>query len=65
MKDKINTLFDCIKNLCNSDLERIINFVMGIVSVNQSLADRPQCPYCQSSKVIKYGHANGKAFLLS
>lgn len=60
MKDKINTLFDCIKNLCNSDLERIINFVMGIVSVNQSLADRPQCPYCQSSKVIKYGHANGK-----
>ena len=29
MKDKINTLFDCIKNLCNSDLERIINFVMN------------------------------------
>lgn len=37
MKDKINTLFDCIKNLCNSDLERIINFVMGIVSVDQNL----------------------------
>ena len=29
MKDKINTLFDCIKNLCNSDLERIINFGNG------------------------------------
>ena len=37
MKDKINMLFDCIKNLCDSDLERIINFVMGIVSVDQNL----------------------------
>lgn len=60
MNEKIKTLFDCIKNLCESDLDRIINFVLGIVSVNQQLTDRPGCPYCASSRVIKYGHKNGK-----
>ncbi len=30
MKDKINTLFDCIRNVRDSDLERIINFIMDI-----------------------------------
>lgn len=60
MKDKMKTLFDYIKNVCESDLDRIINFVIGIISVSQHLSDRPNCPYCHSSKVIKYGHANGK-----
>lgn len=60
MKNKMNTLFDYIRTVCDSDLERIINFVMGIISANQHLFDRPKCPYCQSSKIIKYGHANGK-----
>ncbi len=60
MNEKIKTLFECIKNLCESDLDRIISFVFGIVSVNQQLADRPGCPYCVSSRVIKYGHKDGK-----
>ncbi len=60
MNEKIKTLFECIKNLCESDLDRIINFVLGIVSVNQQPADRPDCPYCGRGHVIKYGHSDAK-----
>lgn len=35
MKNKIDTLFDYIKTLSESDLDLIIKFVLGIVSVNQ------------------------------
>ena len=34
MKNKINTLFDCIRNVCDSNLERIINFLTDIISDN-------------------------------
>ncbi len=60
MEEKIKTLFGYIKNLCESDLNRIISFVIGIVSVNQQLTDRPNCPYCTGSRVIKYGRKDGK-----
>ncbi len=60
MKNKIDTLFDYIRNLCESDIERIISFVLDIVSANQHLSGRPECPYCQNPRIIKYGHANGK-----
>ena len=60
MKDKIETLFDYIKNLCESDLDRIISFVLGIVSIHQPSPEKPDCPYCGSSRVIKFGHRNGK-----
>ena len=59
MKDKIVTLFDCIKTLCESDIERIISFVLGIVSANQQ-PDRPACPHCGHAHVIKYGHTKEK-----
>jgi len=57
MKNKMNTLFDYIRTVCDSDLDRILNFAKGILSANQNLSARPKCPYCQSSKIIKYGHA--------
>ncbi len=60
MEEKIKTLFDYVKNLCESDLDRIICFVLGIVSASQQSADRPCCPHCNSSHVIKYGHKDGK-----
>lgn len=60
MNNKIATLFDCIKTLCESDIERIINFVLGIVSANQQLPDRPACPHCGHTHVIKYGHTKEK-----
>ena len=60
MKDKIKTLFDHIISLPDPDLDRIISFVLGIVSVNQQPKERPQCPYCGDSNVIKYGHRKGK-----
>lgn len=60
MKDKIETLFDYMKSLCESDLDRIISFVMGIVSTNGQLKEKPNCPYCGNSHVIKYGHRKGK-----
>ncbi len=64
MKDKIETLFDYIKNLCESDLDRIISFVLGIVSANQQPVEKPDCPYCGGTRVIKYGHRKGKQRLL-
>lgn len=60
MKDKIKTLFDYIKNLCESDLDRIIGFALGIVSANQQPEERPGCPYCGGTHVIKHGHRKGK-----
>lgn len=60
MNEKIKSLVDFIKNMCESDLDRIIHFVLGMVSVNQQLPDRPDCPHCAGSHVIKYGHKSGK-----
>lgn len=60
MKEKIETLFGYIKSLCDTDIDRIIHFVLTIVSVNQQLPDRPSCPYCGGTPVIKYGHIRGK-----
>lgn len=44
MENKINTLFDYIKTLSESDLDRIIKFVLGIVFVNQQSESLPDCP---------------------
>lgn len=60
MKSKINTLFEYIKQLCESDLDRIISFVLNIVSVNQQPEERPGCPYCNGTHIIKYGYRMGK-----
>lgn len=60
MEDKIKTLFDYIRNLCESDLDRIISFVLGIVSVNQQPQEKPDCPYCGDVHVVKFGHRNEK-----
>ncbi len=60
MEGKLKTLFDYIKSLSNSDLDRIINFVMGIFAANTQPKERPDCPYCGNTHVIKYGHRKGK-----
>lgn len=60
MKNKIGTLFDCIKMLCESDLDRVINFVLGIICVNQQPAERPNCPHCGGSHILKNGHKDGR-----
>lgn len=60
MENKIDTLFDYIKTLSESDLDRIIKFVLGIVSVNQQSEYLPNCPYCGGAHVIKHGHKNKK-----
>lgn len=60
MNNKIKTLFDHIMNLPESDLDRIIGFVLGIVSINQQPRERPECPYCGNTHIIKYGHRKGK-----
>ncbi len=47
MNEKINTHFDSIKRLCESELDRIISFVLSIISVNQQTEETPSCPYYQ------------------
>ena len=60
MNSKINTLFDYVKQLCESDLDRIISFVPSIISVNQQSEAKPSCPYCNGAHTIKYGYRKGK-----
>ena len=60
MESKLITLFDYLKCLCEADIDRIIQFVQGILSADQSLPDRPDCPYCSDHHIIKYGHKGGK-----
>lgn len=60
MKMELDTLFDYIKSLCESEVERIVDFVLGIVSASQDLPGRPDCPYCKSTRVIKHGRVGRK-----
>ena len=60
MKTKMDTLFDYIKTLSESDLDRVISFVLGIVDVSQGSSGRPACPYCGENNAVKYGHTGGK-----
>ena len=60
MNNKINTLFDYIKQLCESDLDRIISFVLSIISVKQQSEEKTNCPYCNGMHTIKYGYRTGK-----
>lgn len=60
MEEKMAVVMKYVKNLCETDLDRIIGFVLGIVSVNQQKPDRPRCPYCGETHIIKYGHVRGK-----
>ncbi len=39
---------------------RITGFVPGIVSIDQQPKERPECPYCGNTHIIKYGHRKGK-----
>lgn len=60
MNDKLTTLFDYLKNLCEADIDRIIGFVLGIIDSNQAIINRPNCPYCECTKIIKFGRRNNK-----
>lgn len=60
MEKKLDLLFDCIKQLCETDIDRIIQFVLGLVTVATNLPERPACPHCGNNRIIKYGHRNGK-----
>ena len=59
-QEKIETLLAYTKSLCDSDLDRIISFTLGIVSTVKQMPDRPGCPYCGETHVIKYGYIRGK-----
>ena len=61
MESKLKTLFDYLKTLGETELDKIFRFVLDIVSVSERhLVDRPECPHCDNSYVIKYGHKGGK-----
>ena len=60
MNEKQKVLLGYTEALCDSDLERIINFALGIAYTSQQMPDRPGCPYCGEAHVIKYGYSRGK-----
>lgn len=59
MEQKIETLLNYIKALDEADLDRLIRFVLGIVSLTPA-DDKPACPHCGGQHVIKNGHVRGK-----
>lgn len=52
MNSKISTLFEYIKQLCESDLDRIISFVLSIICVNQQ-SEETQLPLLQQNACHK------------
>lgn len=56
METKLKTLFDCVKTLSESDLDRIIEFVLGIFTASATTAVRPDCPICNGQNIIKFGN---------
>ena len=64
MDKNINKLLGCLTGLCNFDIDRIIDYVIQILNVNNQQADRPDCPHCGSKRIIKHGHKDGKQHFL-
>ena len=56
METKLKTLFDCVKTLSESDLDRIIEFVLGIFTASATTAVRPDCPICNGQNIIKFSN---------
>ena len=42
------------------DLKRIYSYLSDLLLVNEGSEERPACPHCKSSLVIKYGIKRGK-----
>ena len=60
MSEKLKMLFENIKQMCEQDVDRIIQFVLEMVAVTTDIPERPACPHCLCSNIIKFGHRNGK-----
>lgn len=60
MNEKLNTLFDYLRTLCEDEIDRIIGFVLGIVDSHRVIVERPDCPHCKSHNIIKFGHKDNK-----
>lgn len=60
MNNKIKELFGYLKGLCYADIDRVIEYVSEILKINNQQADRPNCPHCLSTQIIKNGHKDGK-----
>ena len=56
MEQKLETLIKYIKQLCGSDIDRVIEFVIGILTSTALPDERPNCPRCSGKKIIKYGN---------
>ena len=60
MDKKVASLFDCIMHLCESDVDRVVQFVISLVSSTANLPERPACPRCCCTRIIKFGYRSGK-----
>lgn len=60
MMHHIKEINDYITHFNSVDLERVYNYVVGLVQLNACPDDRPVCPYCEQEHIIKWGFRNGK-----
>lgn len=50
----------CLESLGNADLSQVYNYLSNLLLVNEESQERPTCPHCNGSLVIKYGIKRGK-----
>ena len=49
-----------LEKLGNADLNQVYNYLSNLLFANEESNERPACPHCESSLVIKYGIKRGK-----
>ena len=57
--DKRMKLTHLIKKLTDESVEQLLETACKLFAAN-TIAQRPDCPYCQSSSIVKNGHKCGK-----
>ncbi len=59
MASNINKILNILKRFTKSELLSLFNIALESVKSNEP-AEKSNCPYCSSNKVIRYGKKNGK-----
>ena len=58
MSHNVNKLINCIKNLSDHAVNRLLDIALEILDIETAVIDR--CPYCGGHHIVRYGHKRGK-----
>ena len=55
MEAKIKAVLDCLGQLKESEVDRVLKYVSELTEISAQSEQRPYCPRCGAAHVIKYG----------